>query len=103
MSAPMPVLKKPVGKRKGNRKLLSVLVLLFIILLSVLFFNSSISKISEIHIEGTAYTTTAEIGQAAAISVGDAFLVQRRQRSRKRLKRFRPLIMSPWTKLSLGR
>ncbi|WP_338555680.1 FtsQ-type POTRA domain-containing protein [Paenibacillus sp. KS-LC4] len=73
MSAPMPVLKKPVGKRKGNRKLLSVLVLLFVILLSVLFFNSSISKISEIHIEGTAYTTAAEIGQAAAISVGDAF------------------------------
>lgn len=57
----------------GSRKLLTILILLFVALLAVLFFNSSISKISEIQIEGTRFVTREEIGKAAAILVGDAF------------------------------
>jgi cell division protein FtsQ len=73
MSAQMPVLKEPSRKRKGSRKLLAIVFLLFISLLAVLFFNSSISKISEIQVEGTRFATHEEIGQAAAVAVGDAF------------------------------
>ncbi|MGG1637824.1 FtsQ-type POTRA domain-containing protein [Paenibacillus sp. FSL K6-3182] len=73
MSAQMPVLKEPPKKRMGSRKLLTILILLFVALLAVLFFNSSISKISEIQIEGTRFVTREEIGKAAAILVGDAF------------------------------
>jgi len=73
MSAQMPVLKEPTKKRMGSRKLLTILILLFVALLAVLFFNSSISKISEIQIEGTRFVTREEIGKSAAILVGDAF------------------------------
>ncbi|WP_054027969.1 cell division protein FtsQ/DivIB [Bacillus sp. FJAT-28004] len=73
MSAQMPVLKEPTKKRMGSRKLLTILILLFLALLAVLFFNSSISKISEIQIEGTRFVTREEIGKSAAILVGDAF------------------------------
>ncbi|MBD2870123.1 cell division protein FtsQ/DivIB [Paenibacillus arenilitoris] len=73
MSSQMPVLKEPARKRMGSRKLLTILFLLFIAILAVLFFNSSISKISEIQIEGTRFTAEEEVGQAAAVAVGDAF------------------------------
>ncbi|MFD0588056.1 cell division protein FtsQ/DivIB [Paenibacillus sp. GCM10027627] len=73
MSTGMPVLKEPVRKRKGNKKLLAVLFLLFVSLLAVLFFNSSISKVSDIQITGTHFTTTDEIAASAGLAVGDAF------------------------------
>ncbi|WP_139997949.1 cell division protein FtsQ/DivIB [Paenibacillus paridis] len=73
MSAQMPVLKEPSRKRMGSPKLLTILILLFVALLAVLFFNSSISKVSEIQIEGTRFVTKEEIGKAAAILIGDAF------------------------------
>lgn len=73
MSAQMPVLKEPSRKRMGSRKLLTILILLFVALLAVLFFNSSISKVSEIQIEGMRFVSQEEIGKTAAILVGDAF------------------------------
>lgn len=73
MSTQMPVLKEPIRKRRGNKKLLAVLFLLFAALLAVLFFNSSISKISEIQITGTHFTTTDQIAGVAGVKAGDAF------------------------------
>ncbi|MEK3882504.1 FtsQ-type POTRA domain-containing protein [Paenibacillus sp. PL2-23] len=73
MNTQMPVLKEPAHKRRGNKKLLAVLFLLFIALLGVLFFNSSISKISEIGIAGMHFTTTEQIAAASKIEVGDPF------------------------------
>ncbi|RIX59331.1 cell division protein DivIB [Paenibacillus nanensis] len=73
MSAQMPVLKEPARKRRGNKKLLAVLFLLFAALLAVLFFNSSISKVSEFQVTGTHFTTTDQIMKASGIEIGDAF------------------------------
>ncbi|MDQ6418964.1 FtsQ-type POTRA domain-containing protein [Paenibacillus sp. LHD-117] len=73
MSNGMPVLKEPARKRRGNKKLLAVLFLLFVALLAVLFFNSSISKISEIQVTGMAHTSKEQIESAAAVGIGDAF------------------------------
>lgn len=73
MSTQMPVLKEPARKRRGNKKLLAVLFLLFAALLAVLFFNSSISKISEIQVTGTHFTTIEQIKEASGIKAGDAF------------------------------
>ena len=73
MNTQMTVLKEPARKRRGNKKLLAVLFLLFIALLGVLFFNSSISKISEIQIAGMHFTTSEQIAAAARIEVGDPF------------------------------
>ncbi|MDF2834751.1 MAG: cell division protein DivIB, partial [Paenibacillus sp.] len=69
----MPVLKEPARKRKGNKKLLAILLLLFAALLAVLFFNSSISKISEIQVTGMEHASKEQIQAAMAVAVGDAF------------------------------
>jgi cell division protein FtsQ len=69
----MPVLKEPARKRKGNKKLLVILLLLFAALLAVLFFNSSISKISEIQVTGMQHASKEQILAATAVDVGDAF------------------------------
>lgn len=69
----MPVLKEPARKRKGNKKLLAILLLLFAALLAVLFFNSSISKISEIQVSGIEHASEEQIRGAASIELGDAF------------------------------
>ncbi len=50
-----------------------LLFLFFITILAVLFFRSSLSRISEIRIEGNEMLTSAEIGQAAAVQAGDHF------------------------------
>ena len=69
----MPVLREPVRKRRGGKKLLAVLFILFIVILSVLFFNSSISKISSVHRGRTRILEAANIQKAAGVPVGDAF------------------------------
>jgi len=69
----MPVLQEPVKKKKANIKLIVIVVLLFLALLAVLFFNSSISKISEIRITGAQFTKNGDIVKASGILVGNAF------------------------------
>ncbi|MFS0727612.1 cell division protein FtsQ/DivIB [Paenibacillus sp. 1P07SE] len=73
MSDPMPILREPKTRRRSNRKLIAVLFLLFLILLTVLFFNSSISKISSITISGNYFVSNEEILEAAGLGVGEAF------------------------------
>ena len=50
-----------------------LLLLFFMIVLAVLFFQSPLSKIERIEIAGHRYTTAEEIGQAIGVSVGDSF------------------------------
>lgn len=103
MSTPMPVLREPVKKRKGSRRLLTVLFLLFAVILSVLFFNSPISKISEITITGPVYATDAEIEQAAAIQVGDAFFGTTSKTIEKRIETLNPVASVKVTKKFPGK
>ncbi|QAY65423.1 cell division protein FtsQ/DivIB [Paenibacillus protaetiae] len=91
MSTTMPVLKEPVKKRKSSRRLLTVLFLLFIVILSVLFFNSSISKISEIKITGAVYASTGDIGQAANIKIGDSFFGTSAHAIENRIEKLSPI------------
>lgn len=73
MKQPMPVLREPVTKRRGGRKLKIVLLLLFIVVLSVLFFNSSISEVSSVSVDGERFVAEDTIRQAAGVTVGEAF------------------------------
>ncbi|GGG89867.1 cell division protein FtsQ/DivIB [Paenibacillus radicis (ex Gao et al. 2016)] len=91
MSVQMPVLKQPERPKKGSRKLLSVLLLLFIVILAVLFFNSSISKISSIEVTGAQYATVAEVEQAADIEVGEAFFGVSKERIENRVRALKPI------------
>ncbi|SFD59349.1 cell division protein FtsQ [Paenibacillus catalpae] len=91
MSELVPVLKEPERKRKGSRKLLTVLFLLFVILLSVLFFNSSISKITTITIEGAQYISKSDIQAATGIAAGDAYFGVSESKVESRLTALKPI------------
>ncbi|MGF7031940.1 cell division protein FtsQ [Paenibacillus mucilaginosus] len=70
----LPVMKKPAPSRsRGSRKLLTVLVIFFIGLLLVLFFQSSLSKISNVEVAGQELVDPAEILQKAEVKQGDHF------------------------------
>ncbi|GGG10220.1 cell division protein FtsQ/DivIB [Paenibacillus abyssi] len=98
MSQLIPVLKEPKPKRRSNRKLLIVLFLLFFVLLSVLFFNSSISKISSITITGQQFITTEEIGDASEIRVGDPFYGTTAATIKSRIEQMKPIEQAIVTK-----
>ncbi|MCZ8518779.1 MULTISPECIES: cell division protein FtsQ/DivIB [Paenibacillus] len=70
----LPVMKKPSQPRgRSNRKLLTVLVIFFIGLLLVLFFQSSLSKISQVEVTGQELVDPAEIEQKSELKPGDHF------------------------------
>ncbi|MUG88069.1 FtsQ-type POTRA domain-containing protein [Paenibacillus timonensis] len=71
--ANVPVLKEPAPKKKSGRKIKTILILLFLALLCVLFFRSSLSKISVITFEGNTYTTEAELLGVTGLQVGSPF------------------------------
>ncbi|MDU4697519.1 MULTISPECIES: cell division protein FtsQ/DivIB [Paenibacillus] len=71
--ANVPVLKEPAPKKKSGRKIKTVLILLFLALLCVLFFRSSLSKISVITFEGNTYTTETELLEVTGLQVGSPF------------------------------
>ncbi|WP_433946145.1 cell division protein FtsQ/DivIB [Paenibacillus sp. SN-8-1] len=71
--ANVPVLKKDKPKMKTSRKVIAILILLFVVLMGVLFFRSQISKISEIRFSGNKYTTNAELLKQIGVGVGSPF------------------------------
>ncbi|WP_424768294.1 cell division protein FtsQ/DivIB [Paenibacillus sp. sgz302251] len=102
MSSQMPVLKEPARKRKGSRKLIIILSLLFIALLAVLFFNSSISKISEITVDGMRFATKEEIGKASEVMIGEAFFGTTSSTIEQRIKKLPQINKAAVTKVFPG-
>jgi cell division protein FtsQ len=74
MAERIPALKEREApqKRRGG-KLLAIVIALFVIALVVLFFRSSLSRISEIEITGTAHVKPAEVEAALGVAKGDSF------------------------------
>jgi len=69
----LPVLKEKKVKKNTSRKLLLILLLLFVVILAVLFFRSSVSKISEIQITGNDMVAKEELILKSGLHVGDQF------------------------------
>lgn len=67
----LPPVPKP--RARTNRKLLIFLFIFFVIILVILFFQSSLSRVSVIEVEGNELMTSEAIGQASQIAVGDRF------------------------------
>ncbi len=74
MDKNIPVLREKKARSKGSKRLLAVLFLFFIILFIVLFFHSSLSKITNIEISGTTFTEDADILQQSELAEGDQFI-----------------------------
>lgn len=71
--ANVPVLKQNKPNKRGNRKVKWIIVTLFISILTILFFRSSLSEVSEINFEGNKYVTTEQLMKAVEVQKGDAF------------------------------
>ncbi|MDF2722637.1 MAG: cell division protein FtsQ [Paenibacillus sp.] len=82
----MPVLREEKKRTRSSRKLVYFLILLFVTLLAVLFFRSSLSKVAQIEISGYNVLTSEQIGQAAVIQNGDSFFGFRTSTVEKRIK-----------------
>lgn len=88
----IPALKKDKTKKRNGRRIIYLLLGLFITLLIILFFRSSISKVAQIHITGFELISESSIGQAAGIHIGDSYFytssstIEKRVRALKTIK-----------------
>ncbi|MBB6673216.1 cell division protein FtsQ/DivIB [Cohnella nanjingensis] len=73
MTERIPAIKREPAERRRGGKLLWIVIALFVIVLVVLFFRSSLSRITDIEVTGNAYATRAEIEQALGVQAGDSF------------------------------
>lgn len=69
----IPLLKKTETNKRGNNKLLYLLMTLFVTVLIILFFRSSLSKVDQIQITGTQLVSVNDVKQAARVNPGDSF------------------------------
>ncbi|MET3543709.1 cell division protein DivIB [Paenibacillus sp. SSG-1] len=72
-NAQIPVLKEDKPKRKASKRIIWILLLLFIVILSVLFFRSTMSQVTEVHFKGNTFTTRDELLKASGLQVGSQF------------------------------
>lgn len=87
LQSDLPVLKEPEPKKKSNKKLISIIVILFIALLIIIFFNSPLSKITEVQISGAQFVGNAEVMNYAGIKVGDSFVFSSNKKIKEALLR----------------
>ncbi|WP_082220304.1 cell division protein FtsQ/DivIB [Domibacillus robiginosus] len=63
---------KQIKKKKSNRRLLLLLSLFFALILLVVYLQSSLSKVSEIHVQGNSLVTTQEIIKQSGLQTGSS-------------------------------
>ncbi|SMF88383.1 cell division protein FtsQ [Paenibacillus uliginis N3/975] len=69
----IPVLKEDRPKPKTGRKIIFILMLLFLALLAVLFFRSPVSKVTEIHFTGNTFNTDKQLMEKSELAIGMQF------------------------------
>lgn len=69
----MPVLKQDKPKPKTAKKIIWILLLLFVALLTILFFRSSISQVTEIQFKGNTFNTSEQLTKQSGLRIGDQY------------------------------
>lgn len=69
----MPVLKQDKPKPKTAKKIIWILLLLFVALLTILFFRSSVSQVTEIHFTGNTFNTNEQLIKQSGLHIGDQY------------------------------
>lgn len=87
----IPVIQKPPVKKKSNRKLVTLVVLFFLIVFMFLFLRSSLSKINTIEIVGNELVAQDQIRQALEVKSGDSYFLFRVSKAAKELKKISSL------------
>ena len=82
----IPAMRRKKAVRRGNRKLLYFVFFFFLSVLAVLFFQSPISRITQIDVSGNRHLSDQEILQAANIRLGDHFFGVRAESIQERVQ-----------------
>ncbi|WP_248926599.1 cell division protein FtsQ/DivIB [Paenibacillus hamazuiensis] len=69
----VPAIKEPNRRNRSSRKLLAFLFIFFVTLLVILFFQSSLSKITTVEVAGNELLSADEVKQAMPVRPGDHF------------------------------
>jgi cell division protein FtsQ len=92
MNERIPALKREEAPRvRRGKKLLWILIALFLIVLVVLFFRSSLSKFSEIQVSGTDSVSQEEVMKALDVVPGDSFFAPSSDRLKARVLTLKPV------------
>ncbi len=62
---------KQMRKKKANRRLITLLAIFFLLIFSIIYFQSPLSKIQSIKVEGNSYLTDKEIVAASGIRLNE--------------------------------
>lgn len=81
----IPALKQDKPKAKTGRKIIIVLLLLFIAILAVLFFRSPVSRVTEVHFTGNTFNSDKELMKKAGLELGAQFFGVNREDTEKKL------------------
>lgn len=82
----IPVIKKNQRRMRTSRGLIILLLLFFISILAMLFFNSSLSEIQSIEIEGAVMTSESDVVQASGLQLEDSFFAFKQEEAEKRIE-----------------
>jgi cell division protein FtsQ len=92
MAERIPALKREEKPRlRRGKKLLRIVIALFVIVLIVLFFRSPLSKFSEIQVTGMEYLSKEEVVTALDVSAGDSFFIPGVNQFKKRILSLKPI------------
>lgn len=81
--------EKPQPRR--GKKLLRIVIALFVIVLIVLFFRSPLSELSEIRVVGIKTLSQEEVLKALEVQVGDSFFVPAADKLKDRVMSLKPV------------
>ncbi|AIQ48720.1 cell division protein DivIB [Paenibacillus sp. FSL R7-0273] len=85
----LPRLKEDKPVKKMSRKITVILLLLFLALLAVIFFRSSVSRITEINFQGNKYTTREELLERSGLVIGGQFFAASADSVKEALKQLK--------------
>ncbi|MNW25307.1 Cell division protein DivIB [compost metagenome] len=71
--AQIPALRESRPKRNTSRKIAWTLIILFLVLLAVLFFRSSLSQITEVQFQGSTFTPQDKLLEQSGLEIGGQF------------------------------
>lgn len=83
--------REPEVPRRRIGKLMAILILLFVIVSVILFFRSSLSKVSRIEVDGVRHLTVAQVMEKLLLTEGDSFFVPGAGELAERVKQLPPV------------
>ncbi|MDI4646555.1 cell division protein FtsQ/DivIB [Cohnella hashimotonis] len=78
--------RERTGTRRRGGKLLWIVIALFVAVLIVLFFRSSLSRISVIEVEGLTYLKQDQVKTQLGVGIGDSFFMPASDKLAERVK-----------------